>query len=227
MEGLYTEIVATIGIIVAASITAYGQWKTSKLNKVLKQRDENLRKSEDVIAAKDAAMKMLTSFERQDKLREACDDLKMSTPIDRVLGFYAVNGLYKPNRASMFFNSVDYEYKHLLGDYHFYSIDETYQAHLKAAELNGYDFIDVAALPPHDMMKAVYASEHVKYSIWMVAGKIEMQNGRVMVLYFSFSTHDNETLDNPRTVEKCKQFISQIELIINEQIIKEFPDAVA
>lgn len=165
MDDLITEIVATLGVLGASAIAAYGQWKISKLNRVLQQREQNQRKSEDVIAAKDAAMAMLSSFEQQDKLRESVDDIKMSTPIDRVLGFYAVNGLYKPERTSLFFSSVDYEWKHFLGDYHFYPIDETYQNHLVDAERHGFAVIDVQSLPPHDMMKAVYSAERVTQAV--------------------------------------------------------------
>lgn len=226
-EAVATQLIDSLAYIIAAGIAALAALRQHKITKAneelqetLKKTQDKLEKTEDLALSKSAIADLLQSFEVQDQLRDMVQDIKMSTPIDRVLGFYAVNGLYKPERTSMFFNDVDREWKHLLGSYKFWPIGESYQNRLKEAELQGSAHVDVAALPVYDEMKTIYMSEKVRYALWIVSGRIPLDSVREMVVYFSFSTHLDEPLDGPEVFVSCQSFVAQIQKLMDSGNLK-------
>ncbi len=221
MEAVVAGIEA-FAVIVAAMIAAAAQWRSSKLKKSLDEAQDTLSRTEDYAVGKEVELRM-QRWEVQDELRSMTQDIRMSTPIDRILGFQAINGLYKPERTTMVYSDVEPEYKHLLGKYQWFPIDSTYHEKLVTAEQQGHVYVDVAHLPPHDQMKGIYMAEKVRHAIWMQVGRYDMGSGRWLVVYFSFATHEDVRLNEPATLLKLQSFIARVSQVMDKDMMVELP----
>jgi hypothetical protein len=218
---LILELVKAGAVLGSAGVAGYFGWKNTKLNKSLQMQKDRSDHKDDVIISKDAILRLTKQMKTEQAIREEVRKLLDTTPIDRVLGFQAVNGLYKPERTSLIFDDMDSEYRSSLGNYNFFPIDTTYQDHLYTAEKNGFEFVNVAELPTHDQMKGVYMVEGVKQSLWMVAGRVQLTEKKAMVIYFSFSTHSDKDINTPELISKCQAIIHMFEYMINTQVVQE------